>query len=327
MRRCAVFFKSIFLRTTAALITLVMLLFAGQGKTEEYDVRDSENCRFNFTVLSDCHIEGNNMPRYQVFARSLQNVMKNKSGNGAVVFLGDSTMNGQNIENLLFHGAVSMLLKNETVLPVMGNHDIGNGEGDYETLQNRWYDYTAAFFGRDLEHPYYYEVVDGYYFIVLGMEAQTVHEMYMSDEQFDWLEGVLAEAAKSGKPAFVFSHYPADYVVDKDGNETPRLTDMLAEYNEEHDLVSFVGHTHMPLYLFWSFHDYDGYPEIYLPRLTQLAGDDNEIYKESGIGIEVEIYENEVYVRGRDFYNGEWRYDTVDETMCEMTYDLKNPVK
>ncbi|MBQ6265935.1 MAG: metallophosphoesterase [Clostridia bacterium] len=321
------FIKSVFLRITATVITLVMLLFAGQGATEEYDVRDSENCRMNFTVLSDAHIEGNNWARYKVFARSLQNVEKNKNGNGAVVFLGDSTMNGQHIENLLFHGGVSILLRGENVLPVLGNHDIGNGSGDYETLQNRWYDYTSAFFDIQTGHPYYYEVIDGYVFIVLGMETQSVNEMYMSDEQFDWLEGVLEEAAQSGKPAFVFSHHPCDYVVDAQGNETTRLTDMLAQCNREHDIFSFVGHTHMPLYLFWSFHDSDGFPEIYLPRLTQLAGDDNEIYKESGIGIEVEVYENEVYVRGRDFYNGEWRYDTADEKMCEMTYSLKNPVR
>ncbi len=322
------FIKSLFLKFAAAIITLVMLIPAGSGKTAEYDVSEPGSCKLNFTVLSDSHIEGNNFARYQVFVRALQNVKKNKSGNDAIIFLGDNTMNGQTIENLLFHGAASMLLGGENILPALGNHDIGNGEGDYKTLQNRWYDYTAAFFGRQLERPYYYEVVDGCFFIVLGMEAQEVYEMYISDEQFAWLEGVLEKAAQSGKPAFIFSHYPANDVVDAKGEATSRLTDMLAQYNEEHDLVSFVGHTHMPLYLFWSFHDDDGYPEIYLPRLTELAGSgDNEIYKESGIGIEVEVYENEVYVRGRDFYNGEWRYDSADETMCEMTYNLKNPVR
>ena len=322
------FIKSLFLKFAAAIITLVMLIPAGSGKTAEYDVREPGSCKLNFTVLSDSHIECNNFARYQVFVRALQNVKKNKSGNDAIIFLGDNTMNGQIIENLLFHGAASMLLGGENILPALGNHDIGNGEGDYKTLQNRWYDYTAAFFGRQLEHPYYYEVVDGCYFIVLGMEAQGVYEMYISDEQFAWLNGVLEKAAQSGKPAFIFSHYPANDVVDAKGEATSRLTDMLAQYNEEHDIVSFVGHTHMPLYLFWSFHNDDGYPEIYLPRLTELAGGgDNEIYKESGIGIEVEVYENEVCVRGRDFYNGEWRYDSADETMCEMTYNLKNPVR
>ena len=147
------FLKSVTLRVVATMIALVMLLAVGFSKAEPYDVRDPENCRLHFSVLSDAHIEGNNVARYQVFARSLQNLKKNQSGNAAIVFLGDNTMNGQHIENMLFHGTVSLLLRGETVLPVMGNHDIGNGEGDYEKLQNRWYDYTEAFFGKKLEHP------------------------------------------------------------------------------------------------------------------------------------------------------------------------------
>ena len=312
--------KSFFLRAVAAVITFFMLIPAGQGNTGQYDVKSPETCRLNFSVLSDSHIEGNNYARYKVFANSLQNVKRNKSGNDAVVFLGDNTMNCQNIENLLFHGAVSAILPDEKILPVIGNHDLGNGEGDYKTLQSRWYDYTGAFFGRQLEHPYYYEVIDGYYFIVLGPESQGVYGMYISDEQYEWLEDVLAEAAKGDKPVFVFSHYPADDAEDAEGNPSSRLADILTAFNREHSIFSFVGHTHMPLYLFWSFHD-DGYPEIYLPRLTQLAGNgDNEIYDESGVGVEVEVYDNEVIVRGRNFYKGEWRYDTADEKMCEVVY-------
>ena len=316
-------FKSVFLRPIAALITVFMLLGVGLSTHAEYDVKEPEACRLNFTVLSDAHIEGNNVTRYNVFARSLQDVTRNRSGNDAIVFLGDNTMNGQTIENLLFHGAVRAILKDETVLPVMGNHDIGNGEGDYEKLQNRWYDYTEAFFGRKLSHPYYYEVIEGFYFIVLGMESHEVHDLYISDEQYAWLEDTLALAAESGKPVFVFSHQPCDYAVNADGVEDGRLTDLFAAYNEEHDLFSFVGHTHMPMYLFWSFHTEDGFPETYLPRLTSLSGDDNEVNDNSGIGVEVEIYDNEVVIRARNFYTGEWRYDDYDETICEVTYPLK----
>ncbi|MBQ6162935.1 MAG: metallophosphoesterase [Clostridia bacterium] len=321
--------KTFVLRPLALMLTLVMFIGVGICSHEPYGVKDPENCKLNFTVLSDAHIEGNNIPRYNAYARSLQDVKKNISGNDAVVFLGDSTMNGQIIENLLFHCAASMYLQGETVLPVMGNHDIGNGNGDYETLQNRWYDYTEAFFGRKLEHPYYSEVIDGYYFIVLGMESQEVHEIYMSDEQFTWLEGELAKAAESGKPVFVFSHYPSDYVVDADGNDTDRLTELFAEYNREHDLFSFVGHTHMPMHLFWSFHTEDGFPETYLPRLTELAGEnDNEYYDETGTGAEIEVYENQVVIRVRDFFRGEWKVDTWedDEPVMEIVYELKNPI-
>ena len=103
---------------------------------------------------------------------------------------------------------------------------------------------------------------------------------------------------------------------------------MLADYNRENDLFYFCGHTHMPLYLFWSFHTSDGFPEIYLPRLTELSGaDDHEVFGNTGVGIEVEVYENEVLVRGRDFYRGAWRVDDEDTgELCEMTYTLKHPM-
>lgn len=322
--------KSVFLRVFSTIVAMVMLITVGLPAGADYDVNDPDACVMNFSVLSDVHIEGNNIMRYKVFAKSLHNVKKNKSGNDAIVFLGDNTMNGQHIENMLFHGTVGILLKGENVLPVMGNHDIGNGEGDYNKLQNRWYDYTRAFFGRDLKHPYYYEVIEGCYFIVLGMEAQEVHEMMVTEKQFEWLENVLEKAAASGMPTFVFSHYPADYAVDESGEETSRLVDLFADFNREHDLISFVGHTHMPMHLYWSFKDYDGFPEIYLPRLTSLGGaDDDSILDDTGVGVEVELYENEVYVRGRDFYRGEWKVDDWEDepdTMLEMIYQLKNPV-
>ncbi|MBQ5970119.1 MAG: metallophosphoesterase [Clostridia bacterium] len=321
-------FKSFIIKVFSLLVAVVLLIPAGRGSRDAYDVKDPEKCRLNFSVLSDAHIEGNNFNRYKVFEHALQNVKCNKSGNDAVVFLGDNTMNGQSIESMLFYGTLAQQMKNETVLPVLGNHDVGNGEGNYQKLQARWYDYMAACVGRKLSHPYYSDVIDGYYFIVLGMEKQEVHEMYVSDEQFAWLEGELEKAAKSGKPTFVFSHYPTDDVVDADGRYTDRLTDLLAEFNKTNDLFCFVGHTHMPLMLFWSFHTSDGFPEIYLPRLTDLYGEnDNEIGKRSGIGIEVEVYETEVTVRGRNFYTGKWLVDDEDTgELCEVTYQLKNPV-
>ncbi len=320
--------KSFFLRAFALIVSVVMVLAAGFATGESYDVRDPEKCKLNFSILSDSHIEANNFARYKVYTHCLQDVRKNKSGNDAVIFLGDNTMNGQVLENTLFHGAAKMLLPGQTILPVVGNHDIGNGHGDYAKLQNRWYDYTRAFFGKDLAHPYYYEVIDGCYFIVLGMEEQLVYEMTVTEAQFAWLEDTLAKAADSGKPVFVFAHYPADDVQDENGKSTDRLVDLLAEYNKTHDLFYFCGHTHMPLYLFWSFHTSNGFPEIYLPRLTELGGaDDHEVFGNTGVGIEVELYENEVLVRGRDFYRGQWRVDD-EETgeLCEMTYPLKTPV-
>lgn len=323
--------KTITLRVCSAVVSLAMLLTIGFASGEKYDVKDPDKCLLNFSILSDAHIEGNNYARYKVFAKALQDVRRNRSGNNAVVFLGDSTMNGQHIENMLFHGTVHALLRGENVLPVIGNHDVGNGQGDYEKLQNRWYDYTAAFFGRKLSTPYYYEVVDGCYFIFIAQEAQRVYEMPMSETQFEWLADVLDKAAASGRPAFVFEHFPTDDATDLDLAPTDRLTDMLAAYNREHDLFCFVGHTHMPMSLFWSFHTYDGFPETYLPCLTRLGGEnDHKVLDDTGVGLVVEVYENEVVLRARDFLRGEWYVDSDEDeevVLCEKTYALKNPVQ
>ena len=318
--------KSFAIRVSSVVVAAVMMLAAAFVPTQNYDVRDPEECKLNFSILSDSHIETTDLQRYRVFNRCLLDVAKNESGNDAVIFLGDNTMNGQVLENMMFHGSVRLFLKDQkNILPVVGNHDIGNGEGDYEKLQNRWYAFTKAFFDKDLDHPYYSEVIDGYTFIVLGMEDQLVYDMMMTEAQFTWLEGVLAEAAKSDKPVFVFSHYPADDAIDETGESTDRLIDMLAEFNKEHDLIYFCGHTHMPMYLFWSFHDSDGFPEIYLPRLTDVGNEDNKsgVYNHSGTGVEVEVYGDRVIVRSRDFYRGEWRIES-DGQVCEKTYELKN---
>ena len=321
-------FRSAIYRIFAALMAGVMMLLAGTGAGGGggWTARDPEECALTFSVLSDVHVEGNNLPRYQVFTRALQDADRNKESK-AVVFLGDNTMNGQTGEHLLFHGAVAKLLPDKQVVVCMGNHDIGNGEGDYEELQNRWYAFQEAFFGRKLSHPYYYEVIGGCYFIVLGMEA---HSSYLvTEEQFAFLEEALAGAAESGMPAFVFCHHPTDYARGRSA-EGLRLTDVLAAYAESHDLFAFVGHTHMPMHLYWSFDDDNGYPEFYLPRLTELRGDDDhDIYDDTGVGVQIEVYANEVTVRARDFYRGQWKLDQWEDDLplMERTYELKNPIK
>ena len=317
--------KNLFLRLICVTMALVLLPFAGQNKGEPYDVKEPDACVLNFSILSDSHIEGNNFTRYRVFNNALQNVEKNRSGTDAIVFLGDNTMNGNLGESILFHGTTALLLKNETVLPVLGNHDVGNGQGDYQKLQNRWYTYTKAFFGRELEHPYYHEVIDGCYFIVLGTEAQTVNTIQVSETQLQWLQSVLDKAAASGKPAFVFLHHPVRSAVDETGRRTTRLNEILTAYNREHDLFVFVGHTHRPLNLD-SFDNY-GFPETYLPCLTKLYGEkDNEPHDDTGVGLEVELYKNEIVLRGRDFYRGKWYYDAENDAVCEKTYSLKTPI-
>ena len=312
------------LRVLALFIAVFTILFFGKSGGEAYQLRDPENCKFHFTVLSDVHTEAINEPRSRAIVESLQRVTKCDTPNDAILFLGDCTTNAQYIENLIFHGLNEVLLRNETIIPVLGNHDAGNGEGNPAMYMNRWYRFVEAFYGLKLEHPYYYRVVNGYYFIVLGSEANTVGEGVISNAQFAWLEDTLAQAAESGKPAFVLFHFPPNCVMDENHEITNRLSEILSDYYREHDVFYLCGHYHFSLNL-GTFRLQNGYPYVNTPSLSRLSSDDPPAMDEqTGEGFEVEIYEDSVLMRGRNFRLCEWVYE--NGRPVERSYTLKNPI-
>ena len=317
--------KTVFLRAIALIVAVSMLILFAPGVCDSapYDVKEPENCRLSLTVFSDVHVEGNNYPRDRVFADSLKDLSKNVHGSDAYLFLGDSTMNGQNIENLIFHGLCSIYLKDRKVIPVPGNHDFGNGEGNFERIQNRWYGYTKAFFGLDLKTPYYSEIVNGFWFIVLANEQQNIDCMHMSEAQYEWLADTLEKAAESGLPVFVLAHYPPGMSSPIDPDSHYDLLRMLAEYNRETDVFYLCGHLHADP-SDYSFHTWNAFPDTYLPSLTKLT-EDGEIYEGSGFGEVVEVYPDRVVFRMRNFYYGEWAQQNGEP--FEREFFLKNPIR
>lgn len=305
--------KAFFLRFISVFVaSLALLVYVGQCDHDAWDVEDPDACRLHFSIVSDIHVEGNNAMRYKVFARSLQDIQKSKSGNDAILFLGDNTMNGYFGENVLFHGVVRAVLRGENVMTVLGNHDVGNGQGDYDKKLSDWLLFSNAFFGRDLDKPCYVEEINGYTFIVLGL-----------DVQLDWLQNAL-DAADGDKPVFIFAHLPLQRSDMQGDSDTDSLSAMLARYGADHDVFCFVGHTHMDLTTY-SFRSYNGYKQVYLPRLTELVGDkDNEPTKRTGDGVEVEVYDDELVVRGRNFFYGEWKVSGDGEKLLEERYPLRN---
>ena len=312
------------LRAFSLVVAVLVVLVFGKAGGEAFDIKDPETCKLHFTMLSDVHVETNNWPRYPAFTQGLQNVNKNKSGNDLILLLGDEVMCGQYFENVIFHGLTSLFLRNETILPTLGNHDAGNGEGDPAKILNRWYRFTDAFYDIQLEHPYYYKVINGYYFIILGIEAGVTDDCIYTAAQLDWLEDTLALAAESGKPAFVVAHFPLNWSKDENRQTTWRPLQILQNYYREHDLFFLCGHYHTPLRTNQSFRFQNGIPQIYSPSLSQLDNE-GQMDEKTGEGIIVEVYEDSVVFRGRNFVKSEWVFDDA-ETPCERTYTLKNPI-
>lgn len=294
-------------KSTAMFLALFFFALIGFSvpKHESYNVSDPENCRLSFSVVSDSHIEGNNLPRFKSFMALLGGIKANERKNDAVVFLGDNTMNGQDIENMLFGGAILRANFKTPVLVAEGNHDVGNGEDDYNKLTKRFLSYANNAFDLGIEKPYYYKEIGGYYFIVLSSEWYEGNEVHgFSDEQLIWLNGVVQKASAEGKPVFVFGHYTFWEVKSENHN----LVDILTKYK---NVYYFHGHNHAD-FDEYSLSYFAGTAIINLPKWDNLPDGEISLNGNTGAGVLVEVYDDRVVVKGRDFI--------TDRPLAERTY-------
>lgn len=258
-----------------------------------YEAKNPDELKTSFTVLSDIHIEGNNFETFKEYSEILNEVNSAKN-NDTLVFLGDNTMNGQHIESIFFFSALRFTNPSENLIIAPGNHDYANGTGGYDKMYERFNDY-ANFAGCKIEKNNYYKIIDGYYFIVLTTESDSVNGIDISDEQLQWLTSVLDEAAREDKPAFVFSHHPVNYI---ENGPSDRLSCVLDDYG---NVIFFCGHTHFALSE-RSVSEVNGILSVNVPKSTEHAVEGYE----PGIGAVVEVYENNVLLRFRDFDDGKW---------------------
>lgn len=277
----------------------------------------TDDAKLDFVVVSDIHMEGNNTKRFERFPKALLDINGASRKNDALVMLGDNTMNGQHIEHIFLTLSLKLFSDIGHNLIAMGNHEIFTAENGYEKGFKKFSDYGKMITGLDIEKPYYYDVIDGYYFIVLGSEADMGVQAYISDEQLEWLDGTLAKATEDGKPAFVFCHFPLEDTVKNAwsagliGEQSEEIFSILAKYK---NIFYFSGHLHNAI----DFSDVivkNGVTFVDVPSL--LSDNSTSGIPSVGMGYCVEVTENSVELRVRDFIDGEW----VDG--FEYTYKLK----
>ncbi len=279
------------------LVASLMVLFTmmspfTQSTGEAYQAERPDDLITSFVAVSDVHVETNNPASYQNFSDVLNGI---KAGDDvdAVIYTGDNVMNGQIPEDFLFYSAINAVRPAKNNFVVVGNHDVGNGAGDYASLREKFVRNNAFYLWNNIKTDYYYKVIDGCYIIVLSSEDDAAADFCMTEEQFTWLEGVLKEADANDAPVFVFNHFPIRYLRDSDPQ---RLADLLLEYDTE---LFVHGHIHDDMGKDNFYNSY-GIDCINLPRVTETTE------YEAGDGIVIEVYEDEIVVRARDFIKGEW---------------------
>lgn len=295
-------------------VVLAVFVFSPSGEVASYAPLSREEMQFSFTVLSDGHMEGNSSDKHTLYGEGFRDMASAEVQSRALVMVGDNTMNGQVFENAILYGLLRKYNTVDTVLMAVGNHDICPGkhnQGDYDTLRERFIRFNNTFLDNQIDELYYARIIEGCYFIVLASDCDAGVAQYISPEQFEWLEGVLKEADKSGKPVFLFSHWPLNHVFSKVwqeghvGEQSDELHALLQKYDNR--IFFFTGHLHMGIYE-------DGYgvaeegkiTYINVPSFGSENTDGDADVQNTGMGLQTEVYADEVVVRVRDFAAHEW---------------------
>ena len=276
----------------ATIMTLLMMIspaFGGNGTA--YEAKNPDALITSFAVVSDIHVETNNPDSYEKLSDVLYGIKAGKDID-AVVYTGDNVMNGQFLENLFFYSAVKAVNPAENNIVLVGNHDLGNGAGDHDKSRKDFIANNNLYLGNKIDDIYYYRVINGCYMICIATEVGDPSRFEVSDEQYLWFEGVLKEAKAADAPVFVFAHFPIRDI----SQGGAKFAELLKQYN----VALYVhGHYHNDL-VSGNFYNWGGINSVNLPRATETKD------YEGGDGIVVEVYENEILVRGRDFIKGEW---------------------
>lgn len=258
---------------------------------------------YSFTVLSDVHI-GESTASAD-FTAALQY----GSAETSFICISGDLIHNNNSQTTEYKSLVAT----HATVPVYactGNHD-GGYVTDIETAVN---DYTG--------HPLYYSVEYGNdVFVFVGCRGNAAGSLFTAAE-LAWLAETLE--ANKDRRVFLFEHVRPDdgcgnalgiYTYDIwGGTEQATFEALLRKYP---NIVFFHGHSHLKFNLqqyadnanidkhfgCWSVH----VPSITVPRGPASAVDPTrvELYAESE-GYIVDVYENGIHLRGRDFVKGEF---------------------
>lgn len=290
---------------------LAVFIFSSSGEIASYEPLDRDNLKLNFTVISDGHIEGNNSQRHKNYGEAFCDMASAEEISKALVMVGDNTMNGQGIEEAMLYGLMNKYNKIENVLMAVGNHEVCRDDTDFEKLEKRFIKYNNAFLEHKIDKLYHSQVIDGYHFIILATDRNSGVEQYISDEQFEWLDNELKTAADSGNPVFIFNHWPMNDTFSEVwpeghvGEQSERLYQVLTKYDSR--IFFFTGHLHMGIFE----NDYgineDGkITYINVPSFGSENDDGDADVQDTGMGLQVEVYDTQLVVRIRNFVTHQW---------------------
>ena len=284
---------------------------------------------YSFGALSDIHLQ------YDTAQADFQKALTYLNNNEDVEFTcicGDLTVNGTAADLTEYKNYVNTYSPNTPVYAISGNHELWGGLAIESVIST----YTGK--------PLYYSFTQGDdVFIMLGIKGDGAGSLFTTAE-LQWLYETLE--ANRNKRCFLFQHVRPDdscgntfgiYAYDIwGGTEQTVFESLLKHYT---NVIFFHGHSHLKFYLQYGsdtanidkkFGKYSVHiPSLSVPRDGDASGASSrkEIYADSE-GYVVDVYENGVHLKGRDFVNDKflpiasyWLDTTITEISAKTYTD------
>lgn len=275
---------------------------------EGYKLAGSKHL-YDFAVITDLHINLDRSSFTEHLKLAMRDIKTLYPECAAIFTVGDNTDNGYDAQYKLLMDTIASCKPNAPIYFTLGNHDLMYGT-DYDEQVRKFMYYTG------MKAPYYSFEMNGNKCIVLASDSLDGNGT-MGKTEMDWLASQLAECDKKDR-IFVFVHQPLIETVS--GSLYSRdheiqdwygfyssgdaIHSMLSEYP---NAVLFTGHTHWTL-------------ESIQPILIGAGKDasfvncasvgylwtDLDAATGGSEGLFVEVYEDYILIRGREFLNGNW---------------------
>ncbi|MBP9988334.1 MAG: metallophosphoesterase, partial [Ruminococcus sp.] len=283
-----------------------------------------DDCLLNVEMISDTHLEKKELFRQAFLKWGLKNLSRAKSEVDAIVVAGDIT-NYADEPSLAKYYDIIKKYSPAPVITAAGNHDIGHaGDRDVtdisrEEARDNFIRYRNEYTGRNDDVNYYSTEINGYKFIVLGDEVVDGGHWDAADltqAQLNFLDRELADGTKDGKPAFVVCHWHFDNINGEQtiwaGSGIDLSVNDIKTIMEKYNNVFYIsGHMHAgikakaveKLYGLSNAEQVNGVTYLNLPTygIVNMFGDPL-----SGTGAQLEVYEDEVVFRPRNFLTNKW---------------------
>lgn len=265
---------------------------------------------YEFQVLSDLHINAEKPQHTAHLTAALEDIAALSPNSKAIFCVGDNTDRGvQENYDLLAQTIAAVDADLPPIYYAIGNHDMIYGT-DYNEQVTLFTDNLA------MPSVYYAGDIGNTRYIVLGSDT-IVGEGTIGEKQLAFLKDELAKVGKD-KPVFLFLHQPlidtvsgSLYSMDPDIQywygirpTGDQVREILKDYP---NAILFTGHTH------WSF-------EMFQPLLFG-GGEDATFANAASVGYlwsdedkaisgsegyYVEVYEDYVLLKGREYTGGDW---------------------